>query len=480
MTHSKVFKTGCVIATGQNPVLEGPGIYDAAPIDYVAEDRFMSGISTIYAAIHEGDYTIPDAAPNEIPSPLGGGVGGLADGPPPDLPGLPTFNYEDFSPRRILSYAPYTTRLIIYRPKDLRKFSGNVVIEIIHPSGGGSTPMWNYFNEVMSKSGDIYIGVQHPRNFRWLQYHKPQRYAPLNCADFSQIWGMLSDAARVIKEGAIPGLANIKAKRAYLTGYSFTGLIATSYAKQHHNVNRLDGNKPVFDGYPIGTGFGPMPPMDVPVMIGANQYISYNDTDEKIPTSSPSMQARKHRVDFDADGAMTRRRRYELAGFQHAPGPEAESLAHKAQCAGSSMGVYTNGQKVQQIIRTLTVVHFMKDCFATCMIGLSAELRHPRSPLIETANGKLILDELGNAKGGLRFPEVQVPVATYQTGERECRLRGWMIPFKPEKLREIYGSWDNYLLRFNEAVDELVRQRYILPWRGERMKLAAARNIPDF
>jgi hypothetical protein len=41
---------------------------------------------------------------------------------------------EDRSPAVIYKDAPYTTRLLVRRPKDIAKFSGNIAIEILNSS----------------------------------------------------------------------------------------------------------------------------------------------------------------------------------------------------------------------------------------------------------------------------------------------------------------------------------------------------------
>ena len=56
--------------------------------------------------------------------------------------------------------APYTTRLLVRRPRDPEKFSGNVVVEILNASAMMDIDRiwvntWRYF----TRHGDIYIGI---------------------------------------------------------------------------------------------------------------------------------------------------------------------------------------------------------------------------------------------------------------------------------------------------------------------------------
>ena len=287
-----------------DPVHKGYKMYDPAPLDYVVEERLMSGTAPIYKAITENDLNFPAAKPGEEPvaDPIGPIWGTPMMPPQPDP--------FDFSKRPILFTGPYTTRILVYRPRDMRRFSGNVIVEPMHPASAMTVFSMN--NRFFASRGDIVVGVQHPITLPVIKFHYPDRYGAVFTTDYSQIWGMLADTARLFKDGGAASAVPQKAKHVYLTGYSFTGLIVTTFAKRHHEVNRLLGGAPLFDGYVGGTGDGPMPPLDVPVMLAANQQSSYSEEEIAI------------RRNFDADGPMARRRRYEIVGYEHTPKPNWE------------------------------------------------------------------------------------------------------------------------------------------------------------
>jgi len=107
-------------------------------------------------------------------------------------------------------------------------------------------------------------------------------------------------------------------------------------------------------------------------------------------------------------------------------------------------------------------------------------LTAPKLPFLVPA-----VDKDGNDTGGLRFPEISVPLATYtgwnfrdpSTGSPTeiIPLQGSFIPFpltKAEReksgdprlsVAERYPSRDAYLAKVKAAADDLVRQRYLLP-----------------
>jgi hypothetical protein len=101
-----------------------------------------------------------------------------------------------------------------------------------------------------------------------------------------------------------------------------------------------------------------------------------------------------------------------------------------------------------------------------------------------------VRDGHGNAVGGVRMPEVDVPVASYSPrstmrepaavgppGRRPVplgELMGSMVPFPPAVLRDLYGSPSGYRAAYRERVDALLAERWILPGDADRMLAQAA------
>jgi hypothetical protein len=90
------------------------------------------------------------------------------------------------------------------------------------------------------------------------------------------------------------------------------------------------------------------------------------------------------------------------------------------------------------------------------------------------------LDERGNAKGGLRTPWVDAPVAVLsglgQTGESFAFLFGKTDPFDEAALAALYpGGREEYLARFEAALDEAIGRGWLLAEdRAEILETAAA------
>lgn len=93
---------------------------------------------------------------------------------------------------------------------------------------------------------------------------------------------------------------------------------------------------------------------------------------------------------------------------------------------------------------------------------------------------ELARDALGIAKGGIRLPEMDVPVAV-NTGSNAaapgsgglslfCILLGSWEPFEQETLGGLYADWADYVARASQSADAVGAQGFVLPEDVERLK----------
>jgi hypothetical protein len=85
----------------------------------------------------------------------------------------------------------------------------------------------------------------------------------------------------------------------------------------------------------------------------------------------------------------------------------------------------------------------------------------------------VLSDQYGNGIGGIRSPQVDVPVATYYThapGQGTCRNIGYKAAFDWSRLETLYGSSKNYAAKVNEKIDQLVKDRWLLPSDAKRLR----------
>lgn len=89
------------------------------------------------------------------------------------------------TPQIKISNAPYKTRIIIRRPENLERFSGNVWLEMNNPSRGWDVEIqWPTVQKKVLRDGDIWVAVTvKPISLAALQRIDPERYAPLSMAN---------------------------------------------------------------------------------------------------------------------------------------------------------------------------------------------------------------------------------------------------------------------------------------------------------
>jgi len=85
----------------------------------------------------------------------------------------------------------------------------------------------------------------------------------------------------------------------------------------------------------------------------------------------------------------------------------------------------------------------------------------PKADRVEFDAMGYVRDEYGNAVGGVRSPQVDVPTVTFVTpneGGGQCRLAGYEVPLSAEQLAELYpnGAAD-YEARLRARADELMQ-----------------------
>jgi hypothetical protein len=195
-------------------------VIDLRKFGYVEEEFFISGTAQAYVPVISGDLS-PDGRWNAMPNP---GV-----------------------------TAPYTTRIIVRRPREPAQFNGSVVVEWINESGPTeATYDWLYLHEELLRRGYAYVGVS-------AQYHSNQvlqgwetgtgaRYASLFHPGDSFDYNIFAQAGLVVEH---PREANPR-PLGNLTNHVHT-LLATGFSQSAawlatyiNSVHRLT---PVYDGF---------------------------------------------------------------------------------------------------------------------------------------------------------------------------------------------------------------------------------------
>lgn len=436
-----------------DPVHDGLQISDPTAQGYVAEEYLLRGTAPVLEPV-----TMADAEDTM-------GIDNTAL-----MSRQPSYASKVITPDQ-----PYVTRVIVYRPADLKRFSGDVVVETMHPAGGGQAIVWSSINPYITKRGHAYVIVQHPATFDGLRQADPQRYADLSAKASSQVWGMLADAGRLLKT---TGIGGIKARHLFMTGYSFTGVATATFADYHHDSSRLSDGSPIYDGYfPMAAGMY-VKDLDVPVMVMMtnSDFNIFGSVNNRKP---------------DSDKPGSKFRLYEIAGPSHSTArlPEAGSAVPPKPIKlpeGQGMPQFSpqtcfakfpEGYKPNDFPTRLVQAALLNDLIAWVDKGTPPP---PGARIEIDAQQKPIVDANGNALGGVRLPPITEPTKTYGMGPGEaCFIFGYSLPFPPDKLKQLYGSHAAYVARVDKDAQAMVKRRLLLP-EGAAELLALATAEPAF
>ena len=397
--------------------------------------------------------------------------------------------------------APYTTRILVRRPADRARFSGDVVVELLNPSNLFDLNIgWALMHEQILRDGDAWVGVTiRPVAVEALQTFDPQRYDalsfanplplddPANCEVSGQdsrlterglVWDIFTDVGAWVRSDAPSnpfayagrGSRGHAVEQVHGFGYSQTGGYLYNYINGIQPLVVADRGAPVYDGYIVAVAGG--------AFVGA---VPMNQCEAAPPLGDPRRQfsdvgtpiihvmsqsdyligIAARRPDSDEPGDEFRH--YEMAGAGHATpdelyyGPAPEDIVQ----AGRSVPPLSCDQGPRsRFPSSLFFNAFLENLQAWTGEGVPP----PHADPIEVVDGEPVLDEHGNVVGGLRSPYLDVPTSTWYgsaTGASFCFIAGYEVPFSEAELRELYPSHGRYVAAVARRARELARDRII-------------------
>ena len=370
--------------------------------------------------------------------------------------------------------APFTTRLLVRRPEDASDFSGTCVVEWLNVSSLTDIDVeFGYLADELMRRGHAWVGVSAQAagidstggsDFGpaaiGLKAWDPERYGPLSHPGDDFSYDIFSSAGRSIV-GADGLLGDL----------SIDVLIAVGESQSAHRmvtyVNAVEPIASVFDGYLIHSRFGNGAPIsstrpdavpvaarirediDVPVM----QVITETDLFDMaaLPNSyvTPFPPARQP----DSDVVRT----WEVAGTAHA---DAHYLRLLTMQGTRQFPEFLDLSVIASMANDGPQRYVVQAAFSALRQWIVDGTVAPGFDPIAVADGVIVRDSMGNAVGGVRTPNLDVPVAVL-TGSGMGNV-GRTIPFTSEQLVAAYGTVGEFRSRFGDALDRAVTAGVIL------------------
>ena len=471
---------------------------DLAAIGYVEEEYLVSGTANVYDWARTGDLTVRHAR------------------------------------------APYTTRILVRRPSDAARFSGHVIVEIMHnPFGQDFSLMWGWTHQGLIERRDAYVAIsEFPSGIAALKRFDPVRYGRLsfanpdpneacgplpmnqgrplfnvnndNSMEEGLRWDAISQVGALLKS-TVPNrpLAALTVERLLMTAQDNTVI---TYITAIHRHARLASGQPVYDGYVVK---GYTRPYRIrrcaPALEAGDPRIIIRNVG--VPVIHLQMEGdfpnvlETRRDDSDAPGDPFRL--YEIPGTAH-----FDSAPYRR--GFPSVKDMSNGG-YDSPIRTLPpdllahtfVTPFPEPGVAKCIPEVTTEqpqlgwvmdtafahlsdwvrrgVAPPTYPRLEieglgTPQAKVKLDHYGNGVGGFRTPYVDVPYATYHMHHDGtaplCRQFGWEERFDWTTMQAIHGSYKNFASKVEQSVAKAVQEGRLTASAGEQVKQDMLSVVP--
>jgi hypothetical protein len=461
---------GSARATG--PVAGEPAIvmadFDLARLGYTLEEFFIEGTASCY----------------EPAGPAG------ADG------------YWTVTPS---GQAPFVTRLVACRPSDPGAFTGTVVLEWLNVSSGFDAPaFWLLTHRHIIRSGWAWVGVSAQRvgieggggilgdagdgstpaprqviTLPALKQSDPERYRCLRHPGDAFSFDIFACGAWAVRSGGI--LGPLTAECVLACGESQSAIHLVTYVNA---VAQAVSPEAACDGYLIDSRAGRAAPLS-----GWDGQVRTEGPDGVRVRTDGGAPVLTVQTETDVTGVLagvtarqpssSRFRWWEIAGAAHAdtyllgasfsdsgelpPAELARLIAPTAEVLGVRCPVPVNSGPQHHYVAQAALAHL--DRWAR---GGAAP---PRSPLLEVEpddHMRLVTDESGIAKGGIRTGWVDAPTATLSGLAPDgspglAILLGETRPFTTAELGRRYpGGRDSYAAAFSEATSRAVAGGFLL------------------
>jgi len=398
----------------------------------------------------------------------------------------------------------FTTRIVVLRPKDAKKFNGTVIVEWLNVSGGLDAPAdWFMAHREIVRAGYAYAGVSAQKvgveggislgTDMSLKKTNPERYSELNHPGDAFAYDMFSQAGWLVRQhGSGNVLGPMVAKHVIAAGESQSATFLASY------INGVDPLAKVFDGFLVHSRFGSSAPFDgssVMKPTGMPPVVKFRP-DLRVPvltliTETDLVGGRGEGYSSARQKDAPRLRAWEVAGAAHADvytirvAPVDTGFAPlETLVAAYKPSMTLMGAKLAKPYNFGPQQHYVLQAALSALnTWVQTGKAAPSPPQIALSSAdpnQIARDEHGLAIGGIRTPWVDVPVAmtsgSGNAGNVMAYLFGSGEPFDDAKLNRLYpGGKADYLTRFAASLDSSIRAGFILRAdRQEILDLAAA------
>ncbi len=373
--------------------------------------------------------------------------------------------------------APFRTRMLVYRPNDAARFNGTVVLTWNNVSAGYD--LFGAESLELFEGGYVLVcltpqkvGIEGlPPVPQGLAAWDPERYATLTIPSDDYSYDIFTQGARAVgkdrRRQPIDPMAGLDVQRIVALGGSQSAGRLSTY------VNAIQPLTHAFDGFILAVYFGSGSPLEV------------GDTVVNINTSTATQTRDRRRggnllrddlgvpifvvnSELEAIACYPVRqpdtdtfRYWESAGTSHVSAQDLQDRQHKLIRDGVRfVPVSDDMNRIPMLPLYNAVRHHMQRWLQGTSPPIALRVEFEGDP------AEVVRDEYGIAKGGIRLPQAEVPLAVNSAiplANDIVALRGSSRAFTPDKLRALYGDKASFLAKFEAAAQRAVVAGMLLP-----------------
>jgi hypothetical protein len=372
--------------------------------------------------------------------------------------------------------APFRTRLLIYRPTDPARFNGTVVLTWNNVSAG-----YDLFG---AESLELFEGgfalaclttqkvgiVGLPPEPQGLAAWDPARYGKLTIPSDDYSYDIFTQGARAVgpnrSRQSVDPMGGLEVKRVVAFGASQSAGRLATY------LNAVQPSERALDGFILAIYFG------------SGSALEVGDAVVNLNLVRPGQSLRGGNLLRDDLGVPVFVVNSELEAIACYPVRQRDTDTFRywesaGTCHVSDQVTREREKKllrdrvksppVAEGINRIPIVPLYEAAFHHMQRWLTHGTPPPIQPKLEFAGEppQVVRDTHGIALGGIRLPQVEVPIATNSAIPRApdifAYLRGSWSPFSADKLRALYGDKVAFLTEFESAAKRAVEAGVLLP-----------------
>jgi hypothetical protein len=359
----------------------------------------------------------------------------------------------------------YETRLLVRRPKDPARFNGIVVVEWLNTTMGFDLDGgWILAHDEIEREGYAWVGVSaEAPGVASLKATDGRRYAQAQLASNDLAFDIYTQAAQAIRQAAQGWATPGKPVKLLGLGYSQSAVFLTTY------LNAIQPLSKAYDGFYMRSTAPAAPKVD--------------DTDAFV--FAPQI-----RADLNVPVMQLQTEMEVMVSWPLSKTPDTDTVRYWEIPGASHFDKYLQDQTLPvgdatfksvvphcyKPVNTLPARMFDHAALHALRMWVINGTPPPKAPRMQRGSiGFVQSDDVGNAQGGLRLPELDAPIAQYgmysnfptnslsQRARYACVAGGSTNPLDADALKARYANAQAYLNAYKLAADKLLGEGFLRP-----------------